>query len=211
MQAVEETDASDSPPRYASILLTLITSQAHGSTGRKLSEALQSPAWSKCELPIDAGPLQPLKLGDVYVHQKHAALLPLVSLTAGQAGQTMDDSIRVTLLCGDKYQAMIKFYSLVLMSSPVVSGKYVIFSLMTEPTSTLELCLLDTPSVSTFRLEPVILQFLVGNMALLAAQLVRDFGCDLAGLEDCKGGWEICDPCRNKVKIHDKDRLSVAT
>ena len=211
LSAVEDTDTSGPPPKCASVLLTLVTSQTHDSTARKLAEALETPVWVKHELPIDAGPLLPMRLGDVYVHRKHAALLPMVSLTAGQAGQTMGDSIRITLLCADKYQAMIKFYSLVLMSSPVVSRKYVIFSLMDEPTSTLELCLLDAPSVSTFRLEPVTLQFLVTNMTLLAARLVRDFGCDVAGLEDCRGGWGICDPCGNKVTIHDKDRLSSAT
>ena len=210
MSVVEETDSSEGSPKYASILLSLVTSQAHDSTGRKLAEALQSPIWAKCDLPVDASLLQSLQLGEVYAHHKHAARLPLVSVTAGHAGQSMEDSIRVTLLCREKYQAMIKFYSLVLMSTPVDSGQYVIFSLMAEPTSTLELCLLDALSVATFRLELVTMQFLVSNMALLVARLLRDFGCDVAGLEDHSGGWEIRDPCGNKVKIHDKNKLLVS-
>ena len=113
----------------------------------------------------------------------------------------------MTIFCSHSFTAMVRFYTHILQAEPATAANYVIFSLMTEATSALELSLYDSPTISTHHLNEVTLHFFVPNMALLVAHLLKEFGSDISRLG--KGVWHLHDPCGNKVTIHDRDLLTV--
>jgi len=80
---------------------------------------------------------------------------------------------------------MVKFYNLVLEADLVNMKNYVIFSLTTEPTSILELCIYDAPSISTHPLDHISLHFFVSDLLTLVSQLLKEFKCDFSHL----GKW----------------------
>lgn len=207
LEAIEEADA---PKSYPSVFLSLITSQPHTSTARKV-RAGSAPNWEKLvlDIPVDPNHPPPFQHDELYVHKKHSLILPVVSLTAGHAGAMMADGIRVTLLCGANYEAMAKFYGVLLGTEPAKTTNYVIFQLMENPTSLLELCLYTPPtSLAVGPLDLVTLHFFVHDMALLVARLIQQCGCDIGDLG--KGVWHLKDPCGNRVTIHDKDMIAAA-
>lgn len=128
----------------------------------------------------------------IFTYKEHSTLLPLVGLTIGQVGKAIEHGIRSTLFCAKTYPLMVKFYNLVLEADPVNMKNYVIFSLTTEPTSILELCIYDSPSISTHLLDHISLHFFVSDLLTLVSQLLKEFKCDFSHLG--KGLWRQAIP-----------------
>lgn len=208
LSAVEEADSAHDqlvPP----ILITLITSQPETSTARKVSDVLKSSQnWSSYVLQCDPNPF---KNQDVFQHQKHSTFLPLLSLTSGSAGWSMEDGLRVTLLCREKYNLMVDFYGLILCSThPPKTDDYVIFSLMDSPTSLIELVLFNCPSesrVSSRLVESIKLHFIVEELTSLAVKLCLKFpDCEMTDL-GYQGQWRVKDPLGNELILHSRDSM----
>lgn len=206
LAATEATDSAHSkeaPP----IVITLITSQPETSTARKISEIISSSQnWAKYEFHCDP---KPFKNQDVYQHKEYTSSLPLVAITAGSGGWGMDDGIRLTLLCREKYDKMVEFYSTVLNAAhPPKAEDHTIFSLMDSPTSVVELALQKSTAtgISPSLSESVQLHFIVEKLTALAVKLCLRFpDSELSDTGCCKGQWRAKDPQGNVVYIHDKE------
>lgn len=142
IQELSAVEGTDSTSQYPPLLISLITSQSQSSTERKISEALLSPNSS---IVIS----ETFHAWQIFTYKELSTLLPLVGLTIGQVGKAIEHGIRSTLFCAKTYPLIVKFYNLVLEADPVNIKNYVIFLLTTEPTSILELCIYDAPSIST--------------------------------------------------------------
>ena len=210
LSVVEATDSAhnqEAPP----IVITLITSQPETSTARKISEVIKSSQdWKPYEFQCDSNPF---KNQDVYQHTKVGGHLPLISVTAGSGGWSMDNGLRVTLLCREKYDLMVEFYSLLLNTTHSPKAEdHTIFSLMESPTSVLELALQKcaasgvSPSVS----GSIQLHFIVEKLTSVIVKLCRKFpACELME-EGCSSGqWRVRDPVGNEVMLLDRGSMEV--
>eukprot|EP00731_Ephydatia_muelleri_P007612 Em0003g1860a len=201
----------DDPPTdtIPSLLLTFISSQSLNSTAMKVQSILSQPQWSFINLSGILGSLNsPIPYDQVYLHSRYRGILPLFSLATGQAGRAMEDSIRLTLLCGSKLQEMTRFYQQALATpNPFMCPSHTIFALVSKPVSTLELCLLESPpSLHTLTLKHPVLHIYVDDIAMVTWQLGRD-GHALERLEGYNNHWTLTDPCGNRVALVDKSGL----
>lgn len=204
VQPLEETDYEK---KHSAMIITLFA-EVQSSVEQSIAKCLKTPEWEICDIPLQLSSPESFAHSVTYSHKKYSSLLPLFSLKPVHGGKVMGGSIRLTLLCGNKFKAMVMFYSLVLDAKPLDGGNYVIFSLMFSASSVLELCLYDSPLVPTHPLETFCLHFFASNMTVLVATLVRDFGCDIGGLGSGRV-WRLNDPCGNSITIHDRERLLV--
>ena len=195
---LETTDGKQSLPR---VFLTVITSKQLTSTGRKVSAILSNADWVTVEgLPPAAFP--GASKGNVFAHTSHSEHVPLIALTTGQAGGAMEDGIRLTLLCGDTYESTVVFYSLILGANPLNGPDHTLFSLMVHPTSVLELCLVDSPSLKTHPLHNLTIHVFTEDMPRLATELVKRCRPDTIEFE--RRRLLLVDPCGNTVVVHDR-------
>lgn len=204
-------DTSRSPTdAFPSLLLTFITSQGLNSTAMRVRGVLSQPQWSCLNLSSTLGsPDSPIPYDQVYAHSRYRGILPLFSLATGQAGRAiMEDSIRLTLLCGGQLHEMTRFYQQVLATpNPFTCPSHTIFALVSKPVCTLELCLLESPpSLHTLTLNHPVLHVYVDDIAMVTGQLGRG-GHTLERSEGYNSCWMLTDPCGNRIGLIDKSGL----
>ena len=203
--------AEDDPPldAYPSLIITFVTSHSHNSTAMKVQTILGQPQWSTVNLSGSLGSQTPVVLYDqLHTLTKYRGVLPLFSLATGQAGSAMEDSLRLTLLCGSRLREMVAFYQMVLATcEPFVSPSHAIFPLVTRPVCTVELCLLDSssPLIHTFTMKHPVLHVYVDDVAMVMWQLGKN-GYSAEREQEC---WMVTDPCGNRVQLIDRNALYI--
>ena len=187
-----------------STIISFVTSSHMNYSYREISKIFELTTWVSM-VEIGSVSITTQNWGKWYQHHEYNYLLPVMSLVSIPAHIGLEDGIRVTVLCVTHYESTVSFYKTIL-TNPVQTDSHTIFSLMTNPTSNLELYVYNTPTLKTYTLPSLTLHFYVSDMVAMAIKLTTVCSSVLENISD--GKWLTQDPQGNKVILHDKERIT---